>query len=37
MHTVHKNYIDGAWIESSSDSLYKNMNPSNLSEVTGIF
>ena len=33
--TLHKNYVDGAWIEGASVS--RNINPSDLSDVVGEF
>ena len=37
MRIIHKNYINGAWIESSSDEIYNHLNPADLSEITGVF
>ncbi len=37
MQTIHKNYINGAWIDSSSNAIYNHLNPADLSEITGVF
>ncbi len=33
--TTYKNYIDGEWIESSSDRRVPNLNPANTDEILG--
>ncbi len=37
MQIIHKNYINGAWIESSSNEFYNHLNPADLSKTTGVF
>jgi aldehyde dehydrogenase (NAD+) len=37
MQIIHKNYINGAWIESSSNEIYNHLNPADLSKTTGVF
>ena len=33
--TIHKNFIDGSWIESGSEA--NNINPSDISDVVGVY
>ncbi|MBK7141617.1 MAG: aldehyde dehydrogenase family protein [bacterium] len=35
--TVYKNYINGAWVASSSGQTFENLNPANHDDVIGIF
>jgi acyl-CoA reductase-like NAD-dependent aldehyde dehydrogenase len=35
--TVHKNYIDGHWVASSSGRTFENRNPANTDDLIGIF
>lgn len=37
MQTIHKNYINGVWIESNSNEIYNHLNPADLSKTTGVF
>jgi alpha-ketoglutaric semialdehyde dehydrogenase len=34
---VHKNFIDGEWVEASSGDTFENLNPADSREVVGIF
>jgi alpha-ketoglutaric semialdehyde dehydrogenase len=34
---IFKNYINGKWLNSSTDETFEQRNPSRLSEVTGLF
>ena len=37
MLQMHKNYINGEWVASAGGETYEHHNPSDLSEVTGVF
>jgi len=37
MTTIHKNLINGQWIEANSGVTYEPQNPADLTEVTGIW
>lgn len=37
MVTCFKNYIGGRWLDSVSDKTFENINPSDISEVLGLF
>ena len=34
---TYKNYIDGSWVNSSSQQTFKSINPSNKNDVVGVF
>ena len=34
---VHKNFINGEWVESRSGRLFEDRNPANMHEVLGLF
>jgi aldehyde dehydrogenase (NAD+) len=34
---IHKNFINGAWVESKSGKTYENRNPANTDELVGVF
>src|SRR5689334_3327818 len=35
--TTYQNYIDGAWVSSSSGDLFENRNPANTNDLIGVF
>src|SRR6185369_9681591 len=35
--TVHKNYVDGAWVASASGATFENRNPANIDDLIGVF
>jgi hypothetical protein len=35
--TIHKNLIDGEWVESRSGQTFENLNPADTREVVGVF
>jgi len=35
--TVHKNYVDGAWVASASGATFENRNPANTDDLIGVF
>lgn len=37
MPKVHKNYINGEWVESRSGKAFENRNPANTDELVGMF
>ena len=37
MPRVHKNFIDGEWVESRSGKAFENRNPANTDELVGMF
>lgn len=37
MPKVHKNFIDGEWVESRSGKAFENRNPANREELVGMF
>ena len=37
MAEVHKNFINGEWVESKSGETFENINPANTDDVVGVF
>ncbi len=35
--TIHKNYVDGAWVASASGATFENRNPANTDDLIGVF
>jgi aldehyde dehydrogenase (NAD+) len=34
---IHKNFIDGDWVEASTGETFENINPADTRDVVGIF
>lgn len=37
MTAIHKNFINGQWIDTNSGETYEQKNPADLTEMTGIW
>src|SRR5215831_3233232 len=35
--TVHRNYINGEWVDSASGKTFENRNPANIDDLIGVF